>query len=161
MLYRMRQFWQALHPVIQQKELEWAYNILPVYSLSLFTSQPLPEQRHALDVALDLWQGGVRDSQLLIAALLHDCGKTKAPLKIWERVFIVLLQKAPAKVWYLLTESDKPFLAFLHTAVKHPEWGAEMASSVGLEPEIVELIREHHSPKSEKGKLLYEADNRH
>lgn len=161
MFYRVHQFWQALHPTIKNAELEWAFSLLPAVAIPLFKAQPLPEQRHSLDVALDLWACGVRDRHLLIAALLHDCGKIRYPLKIWERSFIVLLQMAPRKVWNNLARSHSPFSVILQTAEDHPQWGAEKALEVGLDPEIVELIREHHTPHSEAGKLLYMADNRH
>jgi len=161
MFYRLHQFAQAICPVIAKEELAWAYSLLPPNAHALFTAQPLPEQRHALDVALDLEKQGIEDPQLLIAALLHDCGKIKSPLKIWQRVAIVLLQKAPRIVWDTLAKSHRSFFSFLQTAEKHPEWGAEMALNIGLEQDIVELIREHHSPKSSKGELLCQADNRH
>ncbi len=161
MFYRIHQFWQAIHPIITEDELAWVISLLPAPSLALFQGQPLPEQRHALDVAQDLWSSGIRDSHLLIAALLHDCGKTRYPLQLWERVAIVLLQKAPRKIWHTLSHSSLPLAASLQAADAHPLWGAEMASHLGLDPRIVELIREHHTPHSQEGYLLYQADNRH
>ncbi|HHY26850.1 MAG TPA: HD domain-containing protein [Desulfitobacterium dehalogenans] len=161
MFYRVHQFWKAIHPIIREEELEWAISLLPPHSLPLFQAQPLPEQRHALDVALDLWDSGIRDSYLLIAALLHDCGKTRYPLKVWERITIVLLQKGPRKIWNTLISSHFPISAPLRAAEAHPAWGAEMALEIGLDPHIVELIGEHHTPHSQEGYLLYLADNRH
>lgn len=160
MLYRVHQFWQALHPTIKKEELEWALSLLPACAVPLFKSQPLPEQRHALDVALDLWDSSIQDSHLLIAALLHDCGKCRHPLKVWERIFIVLLQKAPSQLWNALASSQSSISILLQTAEEHPHWGAIKALEIGLDPEIAKLIREHHNPNSEAGYLLYLADNR-
>ncbi|AGA69606.1 putative domain HDIG-containing protein [Desulfitobacterium dichloroeliminans LMG P-21439] len=161
MLYRVRQFYNTIYPKINTEELEWALKLLPPCSVPLFKSQPLPEQRHALDVALDLCASGIHNSHLLAAALLHDCGKAKHPLKVWERVAIVLLQKLPRQIWDHLLSCHSPLSLSLRTAQEHPSWGAEMAQEFGLDLHIIELIREHHDPRSKEGRLLYEADNRH
>lgn len=161
MFYRVRQFWHAIYPKIKPEELEWAMSLLPSRSVPIFMAQSLPEQRHALDVAFDLWSSGVRTPHLLTAALLHDCGKTKYSLNVWERITIVLLQKAPRRVWNSLLHSSSLFSAPLRTAQEHPQWGAVIASEIGLDPQIIELIREHHTPCSQEGYLLYAADNRH
>lgn len=161
MIYRIRQFWQALNPRVSNQELQWALDILPTSAIPLFLDQSLTEQRHALDVALDLWSTAPKNHNLLIAALLHDCGKSRNTLKVWERIYIVLLQRAPRKVWNALLVAY-PFLSSpLRTAQDHPTWGAELVRNKGLDREIVELIHDHHFPMTWEGRLLYEADNRH
>ena len=161
MIYRIRQFWYALRPKINSNELRWAQSILPTSAFSLFINQSMPEKRHALDVAKDLFLSHPNDPNLLIAAFLHDCGKSQNALKLWERIYIVLLQKAPRKTWSLLLRSHSVLSSPLRTAQEHPIWGAEMARNAGLNEEIVQLILNHHNPKTSEGQLLYEADNRH
>lgn len=160
MIYRIHQFCQALMPKIGSEELQWTLDILPSPAIQLFLKQSSAEQRHALDVALDLWSGS-RNRNLIIAALLHDCGKSKNPLNLLARIYIVLLQRAPRKIWDFLLRSYPFFSSPLRTAQEHPAWGAELALELGLDAEIVELILNHHSPKTQNGRLLYEADNRH
>lgn len=161
MIYRIRQLYQAIKPKVHKPEIEWASDILPSSAVSLFLSLSESEQRHALDVAYDLWSADQRDPNLLIAALLHDCGKSLKPLMLWERIYIVLVQALPPRAWNTLLHSFPLFSAPLLTAQEHPAWGAELALRLGLNPEIIELIRNHHSPKTWKDILLSEADNRH
>jgi HD-like signal output (HDOD) protein len=160
MIYRIHQFYQALRPKIGSEELQWAFDLLPPPAIQLFLRQSLAEQRHALDVALDLWSGS-KDRNLIIAALLHDCGKIKSPLNLLARIYIVVLQRTPRKTWDFLLHSYPFFSSPLLTAQEHPAWGAELALELGLDSEIVELILNHHFPKTQKGRLLYVADNRH
>jgi hypothetical protein len=162
MFYRAQQFFQAILPKkIRLEEFDWVHKILPSSALPLFFAQSLPDQRHALDVALDINSSNRSSHNLLIAALLHDCGKSRNPLKTWERIYIVLAQQAPRKVWNFLLHSTSFLSSPLLTAENHPAWGSEFAHKAGLDPEIVELIRLHHCPKTSTGRILYEADNRH
>ena len=48
------------------------------------------EQAHAVSVYRQLVAQGETSSDLLAAALLHDVGKSLSPLRLWERVLIVL-----------------------------------------------------------------------
>jgi putative nucleotidyltransferase with HDIG domain len=161
LFYRIKQFWHALCPLIHPEELDWVQRILPVCALPLFFNQSLPERRHAIDVAMDLSLSYPEKHNLLIAALLHDCGKSQYKLKIWERIYIVLLQKASRKIWNLLLCSRPMLSCPLRTAQEHARWGAKMVQDIGLENEIVQLILYHHDPKTRDGQLLYDADNRH
>lgn len=169
MFYRTQQFYYGLFPRITSKDLILVQAYLPETAISLFTAQLPADQRHGLDVALDLLQNNPASlslsqrNQLIQAALLHDCGKTLYPLKLWQRVYVVLAAHLPQLIWdYLKSFSSVQSLSRpLELAKKHPEWGAELSAQAGLEEEVVQLIRFHHTPKSEVGKLLYLADNRH
>lgn len=164
MLYRVHQFLQALVPQkLRPAEVDWIQNLLPPKAIPLFFAQTLADQRHALDVTLDLSSLPPYSSSrnLLIAALLHDCGKSRHPLKIWERVYIVLAQKLPKNLWNALLHFPSFLANPLQVAENHPLWGAELAHQAGLDPEIVELIRNHHCPQSPEERLLNRVDNRH
>ena len=43
--------------------------------LALFDAMPVADRRHGLDVVARLRDLGARDQDLLLAGLLHDCGK--------------------------------------------------------------------------------------
>lgn len=166
MFYRVHQFLQAIYPHLDTSEISWALDNLPTEASSLFLRQSKSEQRHALDVAQSLMSEKnaltVSNFQnLLVAALLHDCGKSMVSINLWHRVFIVLMQKMPHSLWSRLERSGSIFAAPLKTASQHAFWGANLAKRAGLDPEICLLIHDHHSPSTELGRLLKRADNTH
>jgi putative nucleotidyltransferase with HDIG domain len=144
LLYRSRQFWQALWWSPTREDLEALQSSMPPGMIALF-GQLLPgEQAHSLLVWRRLFEQGESDPDLLAAALLHDVGKSRFPLQIWERVLIVLLKaffpglaarwgRGPVKGWRRA----------LVVAAQHPSWGAEMARQAGASTRTQELIRRH------------------
>lgn len=169
MFYRVRQFYHGLFPRITSKDLILIHNYLPEKAISLFTAQLPADQRHCLDVALDLLQNNPdslslsQKDQLIQAALLHDCGKTLYPLRLWQRVYVVLAAYLPHSICDFLKSSShfQSLSQPLKLAKEHPEWGAKLSAQAGLEEEVIQLIHFHHTPKSEIGRLLFLADNRH
>lgn len=168
MFYRVRQFYDGLFPRISSKDLQLVHSYLSGALLHLFQTQSPADQRHALDVAIDLLQkhdslSPSQERSLIQAALLHDCGKIRYPIKIWQRVYIVLSAKLPQPAQEFLQGLTKyRSLSFpLILAQQHPQWGATLAAEAGLSKEAVELILNHHHPCSDAGELLYIADNRH
>jgi len=163
--YRLHQFWLALFPRIQSAELKWLESILNPASLSLFYRQSVADQRHALDVAQDIavyqTQLTKADYQaLLSAALLHDCGKSRQAVRIWHRVFIVIMQKMPSSAWSYIERLPTPLAVPLKLSTYHADWSADLVADIGLNAQVCALIREHHQPTSQLGYLLFEADNR-
>ncbi|HLE13251.1 MAG TPA: hypothetical protein VI776_00780 [Anaerolineales bacterium] len=150
LVYRARQFWQALRIAPLPDDLEMAAPMLSPPQLSLFRSMPAGEQAHGLRVWRALQDGGECDTDLSTAALLHDAGKSQFPLSPWERVLIVVVETVcPAclRRWGSAAEKSpqegygwrKPFVV----AVQHPAWGAGLAAAAGSSPEAAALIRRH------------------
>ena len=166
MFYRVHQFVRAIYPHIEPSDITWALDNLPPEARSLFFKQSRTEQRHALDVAQSLMKEKnsitFSNSQyLIVAALLHDCGKSKVSNRLWHRVFIVLMQKMPHSLWSRLERGNTIFATPLKTASLHAIWGSELTQQAGLNPVICLLIYEHHNPKTELGRILENADNAH
>jgi hypothetical protein len=166
MYYRIHQFINAFFPCIDSTEIKWAVDNLSPEACSLFFRQSRSEQRHAINVAKSLMNDKNAythfDFQnLLTAALLHDCGKSVITIHLWHRVFIVLMQKMPQSIWSRL-EQGPTFLALpLKIATLHAIWGENLAKKAGLNPDICLLIREHHTPQTDLGRILERADNAH
>jgi len=89
-LYRIRQFYLALWAAADPRDLEQARAVLTPAQVALFTGMQSGEQAHAVSVYRQLVAQGETSSDLLAAALMHDVGKSLSPLRLWERVLIVL-----------------------------------------------------------------------
>ena len=155
-VYRIRQFWLAVHGAPDPGDLALARSILTPQQMELFQQMQLNEQAHSLQVCKRLAQqkegeSGDERECLLVAALLHDVGKNRQPLSLLERVEIVVahaLLPEKSKAWGALPPGDaagqksgwrRPFV----TAEHHAVWGAKMATAAGASPLAVALIRRH------------------
>ena len=147
MSYRARQFWQALTAVPAAENLERARQVLSPQLMALFLNQTASEQVHSLNVFLQLYDQGERSADLLSAALLHDIGKSRYPLRIWEKVVVVIGRTLAPRQTELWGQAEprgwkRPFVV----AGQHAAWGAELAAAGGASPSTVELILRHHDP---------------
>ncbi len=148
-VYRTRQFWKALQSKPAEIDLERIGQALAPQQMALFTRLQPGEQAHSIHVYCKLIERGEDHPDLLTAALLHDSGKSLYPLRLWERVAIVLAKAlAPegVKRWGSSPVGEKamrswrrPFLI----AEQHPAWGAELAARAGASLLAVSLIRRH------------------
>ncbi|HID54408.1 MAG TPA: HDIG domain-containing protein, partial [Anaerolineae bacterium] len=134
--------------------------VLTEPQMALFNRFNFTDQWHSYRVMCALQAAGHDQPDLLTAALLHDIGKTKLPISVWERSWIVLGQmflpgraaawgQAEAQGW------RRPFVV----KAQHPAWGAEMAEQVGCTPLTISLIRRHQDslagrPLTEEDELL-------
>ena len=89
--YRIWQFWQSLKSSPSDEDWKMIGKILSPEEYSLFQKLPIPDQNHSLRVLRTLDSEGETNPDLRKSALLHDIGKTKHPLRRWERVFAVLI----------------------------------------------------------------------
>ena len=116
----------------------------------LFRRQTPGEQAHSWRVMRALAAGGgdyAARRQLLQAALLHDVGKSAAPLTLAGRALVVFGRRfAPeaARRWGAGPASGlrRPFV----TALRHADWGAELCAQAGAPPLTVDLVRRHQTP---------------
>lgn len=160
-LYRARQTWQVLTEKPVPTDLEEVQSFLSPEQFAVFQQLHPSEKSHSIAVFRELQHRGIQNHDLLAAALLHDIGKTRFPLHIWERIIIVLAEAwfpSAVKSW---GESEpqgwkRPFVVSRY----HPGWGAEMARATGASQLTVNLIDRHQeSLSSEYGKNTPEIQN--
>lgn len=143
--YRLKQFWRIAGAgpltVAARDEIS---GVLSEPERILFDNYSHSDQWHCYRVLRTLREAGHEDTDLLTAALLHDIGKSRVGLSIWDRSLIVLAQAfAPSRVeeWSKgdLDGWRRPFVV----RGQHPIWGAEMAEAAGSRQRVVSLIRRH------------------
>jgi hypothetical protein len=119
--------------------------------MTVFSRLQPNEQHHAVQVLRRLISQGETHPDLQVAALLHDVGKSQAPLAAWERALIVLAGRIMPnykKDWGSVQETRLPpswRKAFI-VAEEHPRWGARIAREAGATPLAEALIRRHQDP---------------
>jgi len=151
--YRARQFWLALVAQPDAGGLQMARQLLGPSLWEIFTAMQPGEQQHSLNIVRQLQSQGEDALDLLVAALLHDAGKSLRPLRLWERAWIVIysrLLSGSLRRWSALDPQQVRRLPFwqqpLAVAACHPAWGADLAAASGASDLVVTLIRAHQEP---------------
>lgn len=125
--------------------------------LRLFDSMHRADQRHGLDVVAALKADRQKDPDLLMAGLLHDCGKGRE-LHVWHRVGWSLSERYGPRLETALLRVPGYRAAFATIAV-HAERSAEMALEAGCSAASADLIRHQADPVDQVlGQALLMAD---
>jgi hypothetical protein len=104
-----------------------------------------------------LLAAGCDDSMLLIAALLHDVGKTAGELSLPYRIAVVLLHAfAPSLLDRLETNAEFPLFSPFRVSGAHAQIGAQLVAAAGYGGSIVALVRRHHERAVDSGDPLAE-----
>ena len=123
----------------------------------VFDAMPRADRRHGLDVVGALRSAGHHDPELLLAGLLHDCGKGPT-VGIWHRVAWALGERYGERV-LSITRRLPGFAAAFDRIATHAERSAEMALAAGCTPRTAELIRFQSAPvDAVEGEALRLAD---
>lgn len=144
-VYRLRQGLSALFAFASPVDADLASEYLSPDLLKLFQRLKRGEQLHSLRVLRTVSQNGAPDRDLMVAALLHDVGKTRYPLAIWQKTLAVLVRAFfPALyAWFSAGDPRNLLLRPFVVSIQHPIWSADMlrAASAG---ESAVWLAEHH-----------------
>lgn len=147
-MYRAQQFFRALGARMGSSAWAEVEALLTPAQVILFRQMPRYDQRHGLNVAHTLRAAGHEQPDLLVAALLHDAAKSAGPLRLWQRVAIVLLKAfAPRRLAWLAREVEPGHWRYpFYTHCVHAAIGARWAEEAGCSSLAVWLIAHHQSP---------------
>jgi putative nucleotidyltransferase with HDIG domain len=147
--YRVRQFALALGASINLERTDTLKEYLEAPQLELFYSMSPMDQHHCLAVFRTLREAGEADGALLQAALLHDVGKTRGPVRIWHRVMAVLANALAPRLWEKMDEKPGTWRYPFYVHRQHALLGAELAHEAGCSHEVVWLVAHHEDRQRE------------
>jgi hypothetical protein len=159
-LARVRQGLRALSAWARPVDDDLAAAFLSPTLLALFRQMRRSEQQHSLNVLRTLRRRGYDDPALMVAALLHDVGKCRAPYHLWDRVIVVLAKAlAPDRVRQWGSGEPTGWRRPFAVSSQHPRWSAEMVAAAGADPLVIDLIAAHqrrldHAPQTRLEQLL-------
>jgi hypothetical protein len=153
---KVRQFGSHVFGRVRPAERDALAGWLSPRELELFDGMQRADRRHGLDVVASLRASGVTEPDVLVAGLLHDCGKGRTG--VWPRVVHALVQAYGPTVRRAAVPLPGMARA-LDRLEHHPERSAELAAAAGCSARTVELIRWQEEPRDpEFGRLLKLAD---
>jgi hypothetical protein len=140
---RTRQFGRYVTGRVTDGERQALDTWLTPAQLALFDEMHRADKRHGLDVVATLRRAGHSEPDLLIAGLLHDCGKGRS-LHVWHRVAWSLFEpRRRIKRFVLMIPTFRPAFA---TIAAHADRSAEMALAAGCSARTADLIRHQDHP---------------
>jgi hypothetical protein len=148
-MHRIKQGGRALLAFAQPLDIALVQQTLSPVQMTLFQSLQRAEQLHSINVLRDvLAQADSTPHDLAAAALLHDCGKSRYALAIWQKTLVVLVRTFIPPLEKLLRREDRltfwraPFVVQQY----HPAWGAQMLTEIGASPRLIWLVAHHGDP---------------
>lgn len=144
----------------------WARSHLSEGEARLWERMSGPDRRHAVAVArrVAATLGPAATRPVLVAALLHDVGKTDSRLGLLGRVVATVVGLGGGPERALALSRRRGMARRVGLYLRHGEIGADMLTLAGADPLAVAWAREHHQPPSrwsvppEVGAVLAAAD---
>jgi hypothetical protein len=154
---KVRQFGRHVSGRVGRAEREALAGWLTPEQMALFEGMHRADQRHGLDVVAALRGQGHADPELLLAGLLHDCGKA-ADVGLWHRVGWSLGERygpRVRRVWAVLPGFGRAFASL----DEHAERSAALCLEAGCGERVAELVRHQADPGEDAmGQALRLAD---
>ncbi|MEL6525226.1 MAG: hypothetical protein AAFQ07_05895 [Chloroflexota bacterium] len=150
LLYRIQQGVDALLAFTQAVDYDLVSQHLTNTQMTLFKQMAKSDQLHSVSVLRDvLAQADETPHDLAVAALLHDCGKARKHLSVWERTVSVIIATVFKRLDDHLSVDDigegevrtwrAPFIVRRH----HPAWGGTLLTSAGASERAIWLVTHH------------------
>jgi hypothetical protein len=112
----------------------------------LFQTMSRSDRQHHLRVLNRLLRQGYDHPALVVAALLHDVGKTRVRFTIPDRIMAVLVKRLMPGQYAVWSQGEaKGWRKAIVASAQHPVWGADMVEAAGGDKLAVKLIRYHQA----------------
>jgi hypothetical protein len=148
-IYRLRQGARALFAFSRPVDDALIGRSLSSAQLTAFKRLHRGEQLHSLNVLRTvLAQGEITPPDLAVAALMHDLGKIRYPLRLWQKSIAVVVRSVAPPLFRLLSRQSpthwysRPFVVY----VDHPAWSAEILAQTGASEGAIWLVAHHADP---------------
>ena len=151
-LHLIRRFWFSLWPAgPRPDEDRWARGLLSEREQQLWSRMSRPDRRHAIAVARraeSVLEADATDP-VLVAALLHDVGKTVADLGAFGRVIATLSAAVAGEDMARVWARGRGLTRRVGLYIDYPTLGVDLLELAGSDPFVVAWSREHHWPPEE------------
>ena len=144
--YRIKQGLRALFAFSTEVDDDRVRRYLSAPEYDLFQTMARAEQLHSVHVLQSvLAQSPETPPELAAAALLHDVGKARYHLAVWQKTVSVLSETFVPGLFTRLSAGDNfswwraPFMV----RQQHPAWGADMLTAIGSDPLVTWLVGHH------------------
>lgn len=170
--HRARRFFSSLLPVrVAPEDAAWIRELLSERELAAFGRMSVRDQVHSIGVARSVERhldsvevDGPRD-WILVAALLHDVGKSAVELGTYGRVMATLAGWAAGEDMAPAWAEKRGMTRKIGLYLQHPRLGADILALAESDPRVVAWAREHYYRPDESSlpddvvRLLVAADN--
>ncbi len=143
---RIQQGVRALLAFATPLDSDLAQQYLSPAEFDAFQQMARAEQLHSLNVLRDvLAQLEETPDPLAVAALLHDVGKSRYHLAVWQKTISVLMKQFAPTLVARINQSERltfwsaPFIV----REKHPQWSADILETCESDPIATWLVLHH------------------
>ena len=149
---RLKQGIRALLAFTRGVDYDFAAQYLTEEQMVLFKKMSHTEQLHSVNVLRHVLKHN--DSvphDLALGALMHDVGKSRYHLAVWQKTISVLLKRFAPKLAQDLSLEEKltfwraPFVVRRY----HPQWSATLLAQTNASERAIWLAR-HHQDNADK-----------
>lgn len=140
MINRIRQFFLCLFLNFNSDDMDYINEKLNNDIKPVFLKLSDYEKKHSILVAQAVEKEFMNDPDLILAALLHDIGKSKYHINIFQKSLFVLLD-------YLSRGKLKKFTGnkSIYIFYNHGEAGYDILKSNNYNNRILEIVKNHHN----------------
>lgn len=145
---RLAQGLRALFAFATPPDLALAQLYLSDCEFAAFRAMSRSEQLHSLNVLrMALAAAPNPPRALTAAALLHDVGKSRRRLAVWQKTLVVLAQSMAPRLCQRLSREESPSAWRIPFIVQrhHPEWGGEILRACGSDSQLIWLVENHQA----------------